>query len=76
MIQAMRSITERTMLPLSLIISLGGGIAWFTSLYSLSESNSERIAELTKKQEYYLQFIQTIDRRLSRIEGKLGVKER
>lgn len=63
----MNEITERTRLPLSLIIlilslAFGVGAAW------------SQIADLKMKQDTYTSIVLNIDRRLSNIEGKLGVK--
>lgn len=62
----MTEIDEKTKIPISLLVTIvtlafGVGIAW------------AQISELRSKQETYMDIEQKIDRRLSRIEGKLGV---
>lgn len=62
-------ITEKTLLPLSLVITLVGGVLWLASMHASLAETSHRIETLEHKQET----IERIDRRLARIEGKLGI---
>lgn len=68
------AITENTLLPLSLVFVLIGGIAWLTNLNAQTLENSRNIQELLRKQEEYNTTLARIDRRLSHIEGKMGVQ--
>ena len=70
----MNKITENTLIPVSLVILLLGGIVWLTSIYAQASQAAEAVKALTFKQEDYNRLIENIDRRLSRIEGKLGVR--
>jgi hypothetical protein len=74
-------IGENTYIPITFVaISLStliGGIFWLTMMYSLGQANQVAIQELKIAREAdrqaYTTFVQSIDHRLSRIEGKLGV---
>ena len=57
-------ITESTLIPLSLAITMAGGIFWLTTIYSKTEA----IASAMDK---YTTALISIDQRLSRIEGRL-----
>ena len=70
----MKTITEQTLLPLSLVGVLIGGVFWFSNLWAISKQNSEEIKEIKSKQEEYVQNMYQVNQRLSRIEGALGVK--
>ena len=59
-------LSEKTLVALSLIISLVGGIAFCAKAYGELEN-------LRSEQQEYKQFMQNVDERLSRIEGRLGV---
>jgi hypothetical protein len=69
----MKEITEKTLIPISLVVVIIGGVAWFTSLYSKAASLETSLDDVKRTQESYIQYMQRIDHRLSRIEGKLGV---
>lgn len=68
-------ITESTLIPLSLVITLAGGIFWLTVMHSESQANSRALQALEAKQDKYLETVQKIDRRLANIEGRLGVTD-
>jgi len=36
-------ITEKTLLPISLLVILAGGIFWFSSMYALASNNEKQI---------------------------------
>ena len=45
-----REITEGTLIPISLVIVLTGGIYWFSSMYSQVQEHSVRLTALEDKQ--------------------------
>ncbi len=57
-------ITENTLVPLSLVITLAGGIFWLTVIYSKTEANAALGDRMSTA-------LESIDQRLSRIEGRL-----
>lgn len=71
------SITSKTMVPISLVVSLLGGGGWLTKVHSTVEKNAVAISEikqeLKEKEEDKTRLLREINTRLSRIEGKLGV---
>lgn len=69
----LKKISEDTLIPLSFIVVLSGGVFWITSMYSEVKANTQSIQELKETNEAYIRTVQSIDSRLSRIEGKLGV---
>ena len=72
----MSKISENTVVPISLILSLVGGIFWLSTLYVKQESEAKEIIDLkasvsetnTKTEKYMLDIVQ----RLSRIEEAVG----
>lgn len=69
----MKEITEKTLIPISFIAVAAGAIFWLTSLYSEVKANAKELAQITAQQVDYVSTVQMIDRRLSRIEGKIGI---
>ncbi len=65
--EVLAKLTEKTLVPVSLVIVLLGGMAWLTNVYSVA-------SEAAKNADAALKAAQSIDRRLSRIEGKLGIE--
>lgn len=63
----MKSISESTMLPISLIITILGGVFWITSMYAETKYNTASIVKMETKLEY----LQSIDRRLAIIEDQI-----
>lgn len=63
-----RTITENTLIPVSLVIVLAGGILWLTTIQSQGEVNTVSIQEIKDRRE---EDVGRIDRRLERIESKL-----
>ena len=72
----MTKITEKTYVSLGLVIVIIGGIGWLTSIYWKTESNASELIKYSEKYEKLEIVLQSMDRRLSRIEGKLGVNNR
>lgn len=68
----MNLISEKTALPISLVLVLVGGVMWFTRL----EAKVEAQAGTQPAQAELGKALQRIDRRLSRIEGKLSISGR
>lgn len=66
----MQKITENTLIPLSLLAVIAGGIFWFSTLYAEVRASSTDIQDLKNT----MRQLQSIDQRLSRIEGKLGLR--
>lgn len=67
----MKDISENTKIRLSLVIVLGGGIAWLTSLKADTVALQNQYASIEKTQFQYLEIQSDIRDRLSRIEGML-----
>lgn len=70
----LKKITEETVVPLGLVIAAVGGVIWLTTILTNSEANTGEIKDLKERQDRYLELVQKIDQRLSRIEGKMGIK--
>jgi hypothetical protein len=68
----LKIITENTAVSLSVLAVAVGGIFWITSLYFETHANSEEIKQLKEE----IKVINRIDRRLSRIEYKLGIESK
>lgn len=68
----MKAITEKTLIPLSLVMTLIGGVFWLTSIYFEAKAANSSITEIKQKQDSYTETLNSIDKRLSRIEGFLS----
>ena len=71
--EKLKKLSEDTLIPVSFMVVLAGGIFWLSSMYSEVKANTTSVDELKKTNEAYMKTVQSIDTRLSRIEGKLGV---
>lgn len=67
----MREISEKTLVPISFLAILAGGILWIASMSARVDAASEKIRAMETKQDMYIQNIVEIRDRLARIEGKL-----
>ena len=63
----MSKIFEGTLLPISFVIVIMGGVFWLSSMYAETKANSAAI----DKMELKLEYIQSIDKRLAIIESEL-----
>jgi hypothetical protein len=68
----MRKIAEDTLLPISLVITLAGGVFWLSSMYSKVEAHEVGLTSLKASQTAFQQ--EVIDR-LARIETALKDKQ-
>ena len=51
-----------------------GGILWLSSMYDETKANGQDIHEIKQAQTKYVDNLEEINTRLSRIEGKLGIR--
>lgn len=67
-----KSISEKTLLPISLVITLSGGVFWLTNIYSKQEANAQELSSLKNKmdskQEKIDILLSDILQRVTRIE--------
>lgn len=82
----MKAVTEKTLIPISLVITILGGVVWFTTLWARSESFATELAEVKAEQKTMRQDTQTmlesfnktnleIVKQLGKIEGRLDIKK-
>lgn len=73
--ERINKITENTLLPVSLVVILVGGVFWLTTLYNQTVSNAQDISAIETKQDLLTKELtekqSLILDRLSRIEGRL-----
>lgn len=67
-------ISEKTLIPISLVMTIVTGVSWATNIYSKTVDHQDAIEELEKNQDKLTNIMISIDKRLSRIEWKLGIK--
>ena len=72
--ERLNALTEGTLIPLSLVILLGGCMLWVGALQSRATTTAEDLDKFQSSYRDDLKVIQRIDRRLSRIEGALQIK--
>lgn len=72
-------ITEKSSVALSLVIAAWAGLVaagiWIGAIGSRSEGHEKAIAEIKGEQRETVRIFQSIDRRLSNIEGRMGIRE-
>lgn len=67
----MKEITERTLVPLSLVITLVGGVSWLTTIHAQGQANAEVLVEVKNKQDKYEENLKAILNQLAEIKGEL-----
>jgi len=61
-------ITEKTLLPISLLVILAGGIFWLSSMYALANSNEKQITIIkTDLKSDIIRLESKVDRLLERV---------
>lgn len=62
-------ITEKTLLPISLLVILAGGIFWLSSMYALANSNEKQITIIkTDLKSDIIRLESKVDRLLERVK--------
>lgn len=69
----MKTLSETTLIPISFLLVLLIGSVWVSDVKSSTDNNKQDIARLEKEQKDINNILRSIDQRLSRIEGHLGV---
>ncbi len=68
-------INEKTLIPLSLVITLIGGVAWLTNLAGIEKANANEIQSLKhsaeKDKEYLIEELRIINSKLDMIRDKM-----
>ncbi len=77
-VTAKLSITEKSTISFSIgvLVILIGAVAWLTRLDARMGFSEANASANSSQQTENTRILRTIDRRLSRIEGKLGVRAR
>lgn len=68
-------ISEKTLIPISLLMIIAGVIVAFTTLSNVSSATETRLSRFIEFQGKRNDVLEKIDRRLSRIEGKMGIPD-
>lgn len=71
MSEKLKAITDKTLIPISMVLTIIGGVAWLTTLYNETKAHGTQINDLWKEQEQVSQKIDRVLEKLNRIEGKL-----
>jgi len=66
-------LTEKTLIPVSFILIIAGAIFWLTEIWANTEENTRATRTLKSELHEEIRVLHSIDRRLSRIEGKLNI---
>lgn len=74
MAEKVRKITEGTLIPLSMVFSMAGGIIWLTTLHNKTQEIEKAVARIESNQELAQGKMLEVITKLSTIEGKLGSK--
>lgn len=72
----MKTLSEKTKVSIGLaVVAIGGGAMWLTTLYWNTAANAKEIVEIKSDQKEFYKVLNSIDKRLSNIEGAVGVGE-
>ena len=71
------SINEKTTITIGLLLLIltvfSGGVVWLTTVYADVRANTNAVIQIKQNSSSFLIHIQNIDRRLSNIEGRMGI---
>lgn len=70
----MSKLTENTLIPLSLVITIIGGVVWLSVMYQRVEAHQEKLGHIEQQQDHIVEkqklFESEVIDRLARIETK------
>ena len=71
-------LSEKTLIPISLVITIIGGVVWLTTLWFRTEAQAQNIAEVKAEQKSLVREVQDnnkeVMKKLIELEVKLGVR--
>ncbi len=67
----MQRINESTLIPLSMMLIVGGGVAWLTTMYTDVKYNTEQINEIKSDQEKHADEMGQVLQKLAAIQEQL-----
>jgi len=73
--EKIKEITDKTMIPLSLVSVFIGGVVWLTTLNDKTEANTRMLTDVKDKHEKYERKLDKIIQDLGYIKGKLGIRD-
>lgn len=68
-------ITEKTLIPVSLVLTIMGGVSWLTSMSYKIEANRHNIETIQQDNKNVILLLNSIDKRLLEIEITLKLKK-
>jgi len=68
-------LSENTLVPISFVVFVIGGMVWLTTIYAQGSANQYEIEKLRSHDGLILDKLDDIQKRLSRIEGHLEIRE-
>lgn len=69
--ESIKKITDGTLVSLGLVVVLIGGVLWLASIQSDAKEARTGLQELKQSNSDYIKVMNSIDERLSRIEGEI-----
>jgi len=69
--ELVKKITEKTLVPISLVIALMGGGSWMTSINSKADANALTLNRTVDTQKELLMYVIEIKQDLAEIKGQL-----
>ena len=68
----MKVLTENTLIPIGLaILAIGGGSAWVTKMWLVTEAHSQSLERLEQKGDYYVSTLSGVNVQLQEIRERL-----
>lgn len=75
-INKVSTITQNTVIPISLVVTIVSGIFWVSSLYYRVEAQGKEIDTNKQTISKIYEKMEIVNRRLYRMEGRLNIKDR
>lgn len=70
----MEKLSEKTWVPVSFVMILGGGVFWLSSLYSQTQANAESVSEIKIEQKdqrkEIIERLNILDLKIDRLLGQ------
>jgi hypothetical protein len=75
-LEPLSKISESTVIPISLLITFLGGVAWLTTMAYKTDATAQEVIAIKERQEVYIDRMNEVISRLIRIESKLEYEKR
>ena len=68
-----KSITEKTLVPITMVIAVLGAALWLSNIYFLANNNAENINDLQSRVEAFVNANSDLIERFAKLETKIDI---